>query len=509
MMPKPILVDTGSGYNVIRQDALPPGWKRHITHSADLPALGDANNNSLFVRHEVQMRTRLGDATYPVRFIVVNRLACPVFLGTHFLDQHVDAIKCSQRVLYLTRSIVPILGVGKAGTPHRGQQAPDITVPEPKMNRRDPKKPPTSARIRLCRLLRLPPFTQVKANVVTQSGGLVHTEPRHSVYQEYQVRASNGVHEVIPEEPFELLLSNFSKVERKFPKGMVIAYAAPSPLALIPLAGKAAKETAQVLNIAPIKVGAATAPLTQEDLEQAAPDTEVQPRGPRAEHEVGPVITQIAPAPPEGAGPVRAPSGAPLPKDWKDLVDLSHITDENLKARIWQVPIAERDRDKTTFTSHMGTVRYKRVPFGLRNAPATFQRALDIILSGVRWKTCLVYIDDVVIFSKTEEEHFAQVSHVFTLLEEAGVKLKLNKCFFFHQRVEYLGHVITPGRLSVANDAKDTCAVREATFHGSITQLRGFIGACNVYRRFVKDYSKIASPLSDMLRKNVGNDWYT
>ena len=151
------------------------------------------------------------------------------------------------------------------------------------------------------------------------------------------------IHEVIPEEPLELLLSNFSKVERKFPKGMVIAYAAPSPLALIPLAGKAAKEMAQVLNIAPIEVGAATAPLTQDDLEQAAPDTEVQPRGPKAEHEVGPVTTQRAPAPPDGAGPVLAPSGAPLPTDWKDLVDLSHITDEKLKAPILNMLAPHKD----------------------------------------------------------------------------------------------------------------------------------------------------------------------
>ena len=125
------------------------------------------------------------------------------------------------------------------------------------------------------------------------------------------------------------------------------------------------------------------------------------------------------------------------------------------------MPIAKRDRDKTTFISHMGTFRYKRMPFGIRNAPATFQRVLDIILSGVRWKTWLVYMDDVVVFSKTKGEHFAQVSDVLTLLEEAGVKLKLNKCFFFHQRVENLGDVITPGRMSVANDAKATCAVRE------------------------------------------------
>ena len=65
MIPKPVVIDTGSGYNVIRQDALAPGWERHITHSADLPALGDANNNPLCVHHEVRLRTRLGDAVYP------------------------------------------------------------------------------------------------------------------------------------------------------------------------------------------------------------------------------------------------------------------------------------------------------------------------------------------------------------------------------------------------------------------------------------------------------------
>ena len=97
---------------------------------------------------------------------------------------------------------------------------------------------------------------------------------------------------------------------------------------------------------------------------------------------------------------------------------------------------------------------------------------------------------------------------MLALLEEAGVKLKLKKCFFFHQRFEYLGNVITPGRLSVANDAEATCSVREASFPQSITQLRRFLGACNVYRRFVKDYSKIASPLSDMLRKNTCKDWH-
>ena len=122
-MPKPVVIDTGSGYNVIWQDALPQGLEHHITHSADLPALGSANNNLLYVGHELWLRIQLSDSLYPVRFKVVNRLACQVLLGTHFLDQHVDAIKCKQRVLYLSRSIVPVPAVGKVATPHQERAA--------------------------------------------------------------------------------------------------------------------------------------------------------------------------------------------------------------------------------------------------------------------------------------------------------------------------------------------------------------------------------------------------
>ena len=82
----------------------------------------------------------------------------------------------------------------------------------------------------------------------------------------------------------------------------------------------------------------------------------------------------------------------------------------------WKVPIAPADRDKTTFTTHLGTFRYLRMPFGLRNAPATFQRALDIILSGVRWQTCLIYLDEVIIFSMDITRHLGQVDEILSLL---------------------------------------------------------------------------------------------
>ena len=145
------------------------------------------------------------------------------------------------------------------------------------------------------------------------------------------------------------------------------------------------------------------------------------------------------------------------------------------------------------------------MPFGLKNAPATFQRALDIILSGVRWQVCLVYLDDVIVFSKTYDEHVEHLDRVLTLLRDAGVSLKLAKCKFFQDRVEYLGHVISPGKLAVADKYAD--ALRECEFPKSLTQIRSFLEACNVYRRFVRDFAKVARPLTEMTRKDATPDY--
>lgn len=132
----------------------------------------------------------------------------------------------------------------------------------------------------------------------------------------------------------------------------------------------------------------------------------------------------------------------------------------------WQIPVAPEDRDKTTFTSYLGTFRYRRMPFGLRNAPATFQRALDIVLSGLRWQICLVYLDDVIVYSRTAEEHLGHLDRVLSLLRGAGISLKLPKCHFFQEKVDYLGHVVTPGKLAVAQRNAD--AFKTAKFPGPL-----------------------------------------
>jgi hypothetical protein len=116
----------------------------------------------------------------------------------------------------------------------------------------------------------------------------------------------------------------------------------------------------------------------------------------------------------------------------------------------WQIPVRPEDREKTTFTSHEVLYWFLLMPFGRSNAPATFQRFVDITLSGLTWKTCLVYLDDIIVFSKTPAEHMAHLDALLHRLYRAGLTLNLKKFHFIKETVDYLGHVIRPGHLSVA-----------------------------------------------------------
>ena len=121
---------------------------------------------------------------------------------------------------------------------------------------------------------------------------------------------------------------------------------------------------------------------------------------------------------------ITIPDTYPLPRMDEcidSLGDAAVFTTLDCNSGYWQIPVHPEDKDKTTFTSHYGIYRFLRLPFGLRNAPATFQRAIDIILSGVKWKTCLVYLDDVIVFSKSKKDHLAHVAEALTLLDNAGL----------------------------------------------------------------------------------------
>ena len=121
----------------------------------------------------------------------------------------------------------------------------------------------------------------------------------------------------------------------------------------------------------------------------------------------------------------------PLPRIDDTLESLSgakFFSTIDLASGYWQVEMDEVDKQKTAFISHMGLFHFNVMPFGLCNAPQTFQRLMNGVLSGLTWEECLVYLDDVIIYSRTFEEHLERLEHVFERLKESGLKIKLEKC---------------------------------------------------------------------------------
>jgi hypothetical protein len=177
----------------------------------------------------------------------------------------------------------------------------------------------------------------------------------------------------------------------------------------------------------------------------------------------------------------------------------------NLRAGYHNIPIPESDRDKTTFVTRKGSWRYKVMPFGLATAPGTFQRLMDMVLSGLTFEMCMVYLDDIIVFSNTFEEHIDRLAQVFQRIKEAGLKLKPSKCHLFACSVEFLGHVVSEQGIQTTEEKIET--VKNWPVPKNLMESRSFVGLCSYYRRFIKDFSKIAGPLYALTKKNATFAW--
>ena len=165
----------------------------------------------------------------------------------------------------------------------------------------------------------------------------------------------------------------------------------------------------------------------------------------------------------------------------------------DLKSRYWQVELEEEAKPLTAFTvGPLGLWECECMPFGLTNAPATFQRLMESCLGELHLNWCIIYLDDIIVFSRTPEEHIHRLKAVFEKLKAAGLKLKPSKCDFFKKEIKYLGHVVS--EQGVSTDPDKIKAVTEWPQPTTVTEVRSFLGFVSYYRRFIPNFSKVAKP---------------
>lgn len=179
-----------------------------------------------------------------------------------------------------------------------------------------------------------------------------------------------------------------------------------------------------------------------------------------------------------------------------------YFTSLDLTAGSWKVTMEPESREHTTFITYGGPYEFLVMPFGLTGAPCTYQRLMECVLRGLTYKICLIYLDDILVYSRTFEDHLCHLRQVFDRLRHANLNLKPSKCKIACPKNKNLGHAVSPE--GIAPDDDKISAVREFPRPHNVKTVRFFLGLANyyMYHRFIKDFAKTAAPLNQLLRKN-------
>ena len=198
----------------------------------------------------------------------------------------------------------------------------------------------------------------------------------------------------------------------------------------------------------------------------------------------------------------------PLPRV-DDLLDAlsgsAYFSSLDLASGYFNVEVAEEDKPKTAFCTPFNTYIYNRMPFGLSNAVAVFQRLMTAVLGGLIGHQACAYLDDVIIFSKTFEEHIARLQNVLQRFRETKLKIKLSKCSFCASSVQFLGHVVDKN--GIRPDKTKISKIVAWPEPKGLDEVRSFLGFANYYRRFVHNYAQISKPLARLMEKDAPFEW--
>lgn len=205
---------------------------------------------------------------------------------------------------------------------------------------------------------------------------------------------------------------------------------------------------------------------------------------------------------------VTTPDAYPMPR----IDDLLHnakptpyMSTIDLRAGYWQISVKEDHRDKTSFVCPFGMYRFRRMPFGLRNAPATFQRMMDRFRISLSHIKLMVYLDDLIVMSPTFDDHVKDLQDVFNKLKEFNLTANREKCHFCCQKVKYLGHYITADGLQP--DPDKVSAILDMLPPRNLKHLLSFVQMCSWYRRFIPNFASVAEPLTRLTKKNATWKW--
>ena len=177
----------------------------------------------------------------------------------------------------------------------------------------------------------------------------------------------------------------------------------------------------------------------------------------------------------------------------------------DITAAYHQIPVAKGDIPKTAFITKYGLYEFKTIPFSLKTTPQTYQRLMELALSGLQWTACLIYLDDVIVYGKTFEEHLQRLSLVLQQFCQAGLKLKPGKCHFYETQVTFLGHVLTAD--GVLPDPGNVEKIITWPAPTCVTDVQALLCMGNYYQRFFKDYSKKMQPLIQLTKKDKSFEW--